>query len=93
MSDQPTTAQFRLTPDELFQITGRRRVLNQASWFKQYLGVVVPCDAKGPIINKPTYDALVARRVGLDVPTHQRGKDVVIHSKDERSQKRATGHG
>jgi hypothetical protein len=62
---------MRLPPEKLAEITGRKRARAQADWFRDYLGVVVPCDRQGPIVTVPTYEALVARACGLraDVPT------------------------
>lgn len=56
---------MRLDSATLFAITGRKRPTAQVAWFRQYLNVAVPCDKRGPIMTATTYDALLARALGL----------------------------
>ena len=49
----------------LIKITGKRRATAQQKWFKEKLGVDVPFDAKGVLMNDSTYDALLKQRCGL----------------------------
>jgi len=56
---------MRLDQQSIIEITGRKRPRAQADWFRDYLGVVVPCDRLGPIVTAATYEALVARACGL----------------------------
>ena len=56
---------MRLDPVTLERITGRKRKRLQARWFLDYLGVDVPCDRQGPIITERSYEALVAKRLGV----------------------------
>jgi len=56
---------MRLSPQKLYEVTGRIRQSAQARWFKEYLGVDVPCDRLGPIITKAAYEDLVKKRLGV----------------------------
>jgi hypothetical protein len=56
---------MRLSRTDLFAITHRKRPLQQAAWFKQYLGIIIPCDREGPILTPSTYEGLLAKRLGL----------------------------
>lgn len=56
---------MRLTKEQLVEITGCRLRSKQAQWFKDYLGVDVECDRKGPILTVAVYEDLVKRRYGL----------------------------
>jgi hypothetical protein len=60
---------MRLPPETIAEITGRKRARAQADWFRDYLGVIVPCDRLGPIVTAATYEALVARACGLRAET------------------------
>ena len=81
---------MRLSRDDLFKITHRVRPRNQAAWFLEYLGINVPCDRDGPILTPSTYEALLAKRLGVfprtDAPTPER--EVVIHAPTPRPIKR-----
>jgi hypothetical protein len=70
---------IRMTKDELKQITGLTQAAKQAEWFKRNLGADVPFDSAGPIVTLQTYEALVAKRLGVlpnapanDSNTHER---------------------
>lgn len=56
---------MRLSPEMLYKATGRTRQSAQARWFKEYLGVDVPCDRLGPIITEAAYEDLVKKRLGV----------------------------
>jgi hypothetical protein len=56
---------MRLSREDLKKITHRVRPRNQAAWFEEYLGVAVPWDSDGPILTPSTYEALVAKRLGV----------------------------
>lgn len=56
---------MRLSPQKLYEATGRVRQSAQARWFKEYLGVDVPCDRLGPIITEAAYEDLVKKRLGV----------------------------
>ncbi len=57
----------RLTPAELHQITGYVRPTAQIRWFEKYMGVLLPYDTIGPIINVRVLHSLMARATGLPV--------------------------
>lgn len=56
---------MRLTREALQLITGLKRKSAQASWFREYMGVEVPCDHQGPILTEAAYEALLAKRLGI----------------------------
>lgn len=56
---------MRLDQETLVKITGRKMYSAQVAWFRDYLGVEVPHDQRGPIITATAYEALVARACGL----------------------------
>jgi hypothetical protein len=56
---------MRLSPEKLYEATGRIRQSAQARWFKEFLGVDVPCDRLGPIITEAAYEDLVKKRLGV----------------------------
>lgn len=56
---------MRLSSRKLFEITGFQRKSAQAKWFKDYLGIDVPCDRIGPILTNDAYEALVKKRLGV----------------------------
>jgi hypothetical protein len=56
---------MRLSRNDLHKITYRKRPRHQAAWFREFLGAEVPCDAEGPILTLATYEALVAKRLGV----------------------------
>lgn len=58
---------MRIDQAHMIEITGRKRASSQAAWFRDYLGVTVPCDRLGPIVTVAAYEALVARACGLPV--------------------------
>lgn len=60
---------MRLSQQQLFEITGRKQRKGQTQWFKDYLGTVVPCDERGPIITQAAYEALVKKQLGVLVGT------------------------
>jgi len=55
----------RMPPEELKKITGCKRPKYQAAWFKQHMGVDVPCDRQGPVMTEAAYEALLAKRLGI----------------------------
>lgn len=56
---------MRLNRDDLQKITYRKHPSRQAAWFLEFLGADVPYDAQGPILTLATYEALVAKRLGV----------------------------
>lgn len=56
---------MRLTKDQLFTITNRRRISGQVKWFKDFLKIDVPCDRLGPIVTEAAYQDLVKKRLGV----------------------------
>jgi len=56
---------MRLDNAALREIAKRCRPKHQAAWFKEYLGIDIPCDRAGPILTQQTYDALLAKRPGV----------------------------
>lgn len=49
----------------LKNITGKSRKSAQVRWFKNYLGVEVPHDRRGPILTEEAYQKLLEKRLGL----------------------------
>ena len=49
----------------LKDITGKSRKSAQVRWFKDYLGVEVPHDRRGPILTEEAYQKLLEKRLGL----------------------------
>lgn len=80
---------MRLSRDDLFKITRLRRPTSQAAWFLQHLGVDVPCDNDGPILTPTTYEAILAKRLGVfpksDDPA--KARETVIHVQTARPAK------
>ena len=62
---------MRLDSEKIYAITGRKRPRSQAAWFREYLGTIVPCDRKGPILTECAYEALVAKALGIFQQTGQ----------------------
>lgn len=62
---------MRLTKEQLFSITNRRRISGQVKWFKDFLKIDVPCDRLGPIVTEAAYQDLVKKRLGVlpETPT------------------------
>jgi hypothetical protein len=56
---------MRLSHDQLFEITHRKRPRQQAAWFLEYLGAVIPFDRDGPILTTATYEAVLAKCLGV----------------------------
>lgn len=56
---------MRLTKDQLYSITNRRRISAQVKWFKDFLKIDVPCDRLGPIVTEAAYQDLVKKRLGV----------------------------
>lgn len=56
---------MRLSPQKLYEATGRVRQSAQVKWFKDFLNVDVPCDRLGPIITEAAYEDLVKKRLGV----------------------------
>lgn len=56
---------MRLTKEQLFEITNRRRISGQVRWFKDFLKIDVPCDRLGPIVTEAAYQDLVKKRLGV----------------------------
>lgn len=55
----------RMSKEDLFRITGRRRPAAQVRWFKDHFEVKVPADESGPIVTSTAFEALVAKQCGL----------------------------
>ncbi|MFN4328338.1 MAG: DUF4224 domain-containing protein [Limnobacter sp.] len=67
---------MRLSPQKLYEATGRIRQSAQARWFKEYLGVDVPRDRLGPIITEAAYEDLVKKRLGvLQLPANPAARE------------------
>jgi len=58
---------MRLTRADLFQITHYKTPRCQAAWFLEHLGASVPCDRDGPILTPASYEALLAKRLGVGI--------------------------
>jgi hypothetical protein len=56
---------MRLSCQQLAEITGCKRPRAQVAWFRDHLSANVPCDRIGPILTESTYEALLARALGL----------------------------
>ncbi len=56
---------MRLTTERLTEITHLTRKSAQVAWFRQYLGVDVPCDRFGPILTDTAYEKLLEKKLGL----------------------------
>ena len=56
---------MRLTAERLTEITHLTRKSAQVAWFRQYLGVDVPCDRFGPILTDTAYEKLLEKKLGL----------------------------
>lgn len=56
---------MRLTAERLTEITRLTRKSAQVAWFRQYLGVDVPCDRFGPILTDTAYEKLLEKKLGL----------------------------
>ena len=56
---------MRLSAERLSEITRLKRKSAQVAWFRQYLGVDVPCDRFGPILTDAAYEKLLEKRLGL----------------------------
>ena len=56
---------MRLTTERLIEITHLQRKSAQVAWFRQHLGVDVPCDRFGPILTDTAYEKLLEKRLGL----------------------------
>lgn len=56
---------MRLTKDQLYSITNRRRLSSQVKWFKDFLNIEVPSDRMGPIMTEAAYEDLVKKRLGV----------------------------
>ena len=56
---------MRLTAERLTEITRLKRKSAQVAWFRQYLGVDVPCDRFGPILTDTAYEKLLEKRLGI----------------------------
>ena len=72
---------MRLNRNDLFKITHLHRPKGQAAWFLEYLGVKVPCDSVGPILTPSTYEAILAKKLGV-FPSggcETVAREVVIH--------------
>lgn len=80
---------MRLSRDDLFKITHRQRPRNQAAWFLEYLGVTVPCDSEGPILTPSTYEAILAKRLGVFPKSAELApRETVVHVPTARPVKR-----
>ena len=56
---------MRLNSERLTEITHLTRKSAQVAWFRQYLGVDVPCDRFGPILTDTAYEKLLEKKLGL----------------------------
>ena len=56
---------MRIDRKAIEEITGRKRVSSQVTWFRKHLGVDVPSDRFGPILTAQTYEKLLEKRLGL----------------------------
>lgn len=56
---------MRMTKPEIELVTGLTQHAAQVRWFKEHFGVVVSCDRTGPIMTKAAFEALIAKRYGL----------------------------
>ena len=56
---------MRLSAERLTEITRLKRKSAQVAWFRQYLGVEVPCDRFGPILTDTAYEKMLEKRLGL----------------------------
>lgn len=56
---------MRMTKTEIEEFTGLTQHAAQVRWFKDHFGVVVSCDRAGPIMTKVAFEALIAKRYGL----------------------------
>lgn len=56
---------MRMTQSDIQEITGLTQHAAQVRWFKEHFGVIAPCDRAGPIMTKAAFEALVAKRYGL----------------------------
>jgi len=55
---------MRLSAERLNEITHLKRKSAQVAWFRQHLGVNVPCDRFGPILTDSAYEKLLEKRLG-----------------------------
>lgn len=62
---------MRLSPSELKEITNRRTPVAQATWFKRHFGLTLEHDSLGVILTQRAFDALVARKYGIETPNQQ----------------------
>lgn len=72
---------MRLTAERLAEITHLTRKSSQVAWFRQYLGVDVPCDRFGPILTDTTYEKLLEKKLGLvqsNAPEQTRNKIYLV---------------
>ena len=56
---------MRLSRDDLFKITRFKLARFQVTCFHDHLGAEVPFDRDGPILTPATYEALLAKRLGV----------------------------
>lgn len=71
---------MRLGRADLQKITHRARPKHQAAWFREYLDIEIPHDRAGPILTWKTYEALLAKRLGVFPQTSPQIQDkVIIH--------------
>ena len=62
---------MRLTAEKIAEITHLKRKSAQVEWFRQHLGVDVPCDRFGPIMTDTAYEKLLEKRLGLGVASSE----------------------
>jgi hypothetical protein len=75
---------MRLSREDLFKITHLHRPKSQAAWFLRFLKVRVPCDSEGPILTASSYEAILAKRLGVAPETVTPPRAVVIEMKQPR---------
>ena len=56
-----------MNAEEIERVTGKKRFGKQAEWFKAQLGTdVVRCSDGSPVVTWATFEALQARKAGLN---------------------------
>jgi len=78
---------LRLSRDQLFEITGRVRAKNQVAWFREHLSVTVPCDSVGPVLTQASYEAILAKKLGVLDKTTTPATGGKVHTPTPRSVK------
>lgn len=67
-----------LSNEDLEAITGKKRYSAQASWFKESFAIDPVCRPDGSIMLTPAaFEALLLKRMGVEVGTSASGPDVL----------------